>query len=410
MNNAKTKQNSSRGKQNGTKVQTASHSKLSGGRARERAPQSPEMREHIERRPRPSRPFIPPTENPVHAVAFAGNGSVVGGRGGSGHPGDLQESTDQRRPVHYPRNQGGPRGPHKQCRARAPANGSKLVNQALTAALSEAQDRVLASGDVIIDILEENAELKEEIALAQPPTAPGAPPKASSPIPPKDPNAQVSGMGDIQMDSARLDIKYTEGTRYGVYELLIYETVAILLIQFMIICAELVRGISATSMWCHLFFGFVWLIVSAMIWKLQWIRDHRTRHRYRFVRFVKGYSRDNRADSMSQADLKHQAAYSEVRYTQKYWIFAEREKLLTISHELFVQICTGKNLELTATKEVVWQRLSLGARTTQTVNVDRYLSAHDKFIAQDTVLVAFGLWKRLCQRRALLPFPKSPVV
>lgn len=306
-----------------------------------------------------------------------------------------------------PGSSGSSRGAHKQRSRRAVGSG-QLVTNALTEALSDAQDKEAGARDALKQMKECVLDILEE---QLPPTPTGAPgggkgPDGKPPKPPNDPDEQCSAMGNIQMDSSRLNVRWTEGVRYSMLACIAYFLCTSILVQLILTGVGLVRGYSATVIWFHFLFAFFAPPGVVAIWKLSWLRDWRTIHRYKFVRYQLGYKSDNRADTMSQADMKHQASYSVVKYTKKFWIFPEYSREVTISHELLVQICTGKNLELTATADVVWQRLSLAARTAQSVNVDRFLSGRDKFISQDTMLVAYGIWKRLVQKRADFPFPR----
>jgi hypothetical protein len=132
-------------------------------------------------------------------------------------------------------------------------------------------------------------------------------------------------------------------------------------------------------------------------------------HTYRVTRLLNDRHQDLRADSIALGKLKHSdAVYAEVEYRGwSHWFMAARVRTLTISIEIFVQICTGNNLLLNATESVVYARLVQSANSLHSVNVSRYRSVSGQTVVQDTALVALGLWHQMKMLRDDLPFPAA---
>jgi hypothetical protein len=133
-------------------------------------------------------------------------------------------------------------------------------------------------------------------------------------------------------------------------------------------------------------------------------------------------SADVRADAISLGRTQHQAPLvGKVKYhrlvrpgwfrlpfqcgvlTDKWY-----ETLLTVSFEMLSQLSTQKNLSMLMTELEVAQRLDWAASTIHSVNLDRALSVFGDQVVQDSILVAFGLYRLQQQKRARVVFPRSP--
>jgi hypothetical protein len=120
-----------------------------------------------------------------------------------------------------------------------------------------------------------------------------------------------------------------------------------------------------------------------------------------------------RADAISQMEMKHtKPGMMSVTYSHAWYFlgvpFFWRSVKLTVSLEALSQIGVASNLSLAANDADSWTRIMFTANKLQSVNLNRYMALHGVHPIQDSALVAYALYKQMIQRRALLPFPRSP--
>lgn len=123
---------------------------------------------------------------------------------------------------------------------------------------------------------------------------------------------------------------------------------------------------------------------------------------------------DLRADVISLGKLKHlnplrvKCFYSVQAKYGFQWYWTERRKAdLEVSLELICQISTSVNLSLSSEEKLVWQRIEQFANHYQNINLDRYEILENKYVVQDSCLVAYGLWRWLLYERRHALFPRS---
>jgi len=147
----------------------------------------------------------------------------------------------------------------------------------------------------------------------------------------------------------------------------------------------------------------------------------RRRHRYRFIKFTafKGsVFVDLRCDVMALVKLLHtDAVYAVVRYSCEEGVifdlfsrilrflgFVSWREDMNVSLELFVQLASPSNLAIDSDEVTSWNRINHSSRTLQTVNINRYLVTLSEYVAQDTVLLTYGLY--MSMKEDIFHFPQ----
>jgi cell division protein FtsB len=188
--------------------------------------------------------------------------------------------------------------------------------------------------------------------------------------------------------------------------------------------------------------------------------NNQTTHKYKVVSLCDWKHDDLRADTISQGELKHQAAYAEVKYTRREdkpiwvslitficglllllptrfvweatnteitllfmaaglglvgagaWIYWRNrnplEQELVVSLELFTQLTTHSNVSFDRDPNVTWERLNREAGRTHSVSLDRYLTLEGTSVVGNTVMLAYAFYMQLREEMEIHPFPRCP--
>lgn len=149
-------------------------------------------------------------------------------------------------------------------------------------------------------------------------------------------------------------------------------------------------------------------------------------HRYKTIELLLEDHSDRRSDATSLQKIKHmQAEYGVVRYEHRRyteslwcgypfafmgWSFFATTMDLTVSFELVAQLCNIATVNLTTPDAVIFERLTYLAKGLHTINIDRYKSLDRTHVVQDSVLVAYALYRQYKASRKLALFPRTPAV
>lgn len=138
---------------------------------------------------------------------------------------------------------------------------------------------------------------------------------------------------------------------------------------------------------------------------------------------------DHRADLLSLMDMKHTdplISYAKIT-TKRSIVLALPATLLTprieilrlnfwtnwyelkggASHEMLAQICTAKNIKWGAKDDVTLMRISTLAEKVCTINLDKYAPIQKQHIVQNTILVAYFMFKDMEHTYRKVPFPET---
>jgi hypothetical protein len=158
---------------------------------------------------------------------------------------------------------------------------------------------------------------------------------------------------------------------------------------------------------------FVYSFVTVPFLCLNFLCSSKKRYRYYYVGDLESPRSDARADYLTTGKLKHEdplLAWVEFKdYGLDlffFWKCTERRKL-TVSLELLSQILIAANLSMTASDELVAEKLQYQAARVDSVNIDRSWAVQGHHIVQDTVFVAYALHKQRLEERMACPFPRT---
>lgn len=136
--------------------------------------------------------------------------------------------------------------------------------------------------------------------------------------------------------------------------------------------------------------------------------------RFKVIEWYDHNPEDLRADSISLSDLKHTPKYAKVLHTVRgKWAifpFQHRTTELIVSLEVVSQLSVASNLSPLSTDEITAERIFHSGRTLQSVNLDRYLTLATHNIVQDSAIVVFGLYRRMCFERRHLCLPRATLL
>ncbi len=122
---------------------------------------------------------------------------------------------------------------------------------------------------------------------------------------------------------------------------------------------------------------------------------------------------DERADEMKMSDLAHTAKYMDVAYIQTafFGLWSKRMNL-RISAELLVQLCTISNFNCLVEDDVFQERCIYKAKSVYGPNISRWPIIDKQYIPQDTIDVAYGMFKAYKQRSSSIarPFRRAATV
>jgi len=130
------------------------------------------------------------------------------------------------------------------------------------------------------------------------------------------------------------------------------------------------------------------------------------------TRVLTGDKVEVRADAISLGDLKHmEALYADVQYNRYHYDMCGIIRTcvptqFTVSLELLSQLGVSKNIPLNSTPEAVFERLNFVANSTHGVNVNRYHALHGQTVVQNTVFLAYMLYKQMFCDLRNLNFPR----
>nr|QDH90160.1 MAG: hypothetical protein H3RhizoLitter151145_000002 [Riboviria sp.] len=202
------------------------------------------------------------------------------------------------------------------------------------------------------------------------------------------------------------------------------------------ICCVSLFFVAVVSLLLPIFTSHYWMFLItiivfalAVIYMLAYVPTQRKRYSYRFFSWldpVLEHSKDLRADTSSLTEMRHSAKYARfifrdygfnpLLHSMQAFINLVRGKTtkgdwkssieLIVSVELLAQITTPECMSLVATEEIAWQKIYAKARTLQSVNINRYLSASGVNVVQDTCLLAHALYLQQWESRLIVPFPR----
>lgn len=126
---------------------------------------------------------------------------------------------------------------------------------------------------------------------------------------------------------------------------------------------------------------------------------------------------DFRADVMALGKLKHpRAYYGSFEYTRHEFhpipfVWPRETKAnFRVSYQLLSQFLSPQNVSLMANETQSADRLDHIARSLHSVNIDRFMELRHENIVQNTVLLAYGLVRKMKQNTKDVVFPRAPVV
>lgn len=143
---------------------------------------------------------------------------------------------------------------------------------------------------------------------------------------------------------------------------------------------------------------------------------------------------DRRPDVVSMGQLKHQdARYAYIRLTQRCGLVealrsvylgdsrpgvshtaslfgSKRHTDMVVSTELVKQLAVPQTLDLAASPDVVWDRMTHMSKSLHSVNVSRDFPLKHEFVVQQSLLVSFALYRELQFKLGALPFPKPRLI
>lgn len=165
----------------------------------------------------------------------------------------------------------------------------------------------------------------------------------------------------------------------------------------------------------------------------------RVHHRYRFFRLAETYDlhssllqndqdwrmrRANKADlkvpivrhadmrskdmSMAKCDLP--AQYVDLKYQRSgFYGFFNREQVVRVSMEFLVQLTGIRNFNYKVDLATFNERMIYKAQSIYGVNVSRWPILDGQYVVQNTIDVAYGMFRSYLQRTAYLPRPDFPL-
>jgi hypothetical protein len=121
---------------------------------------------------------------------------------------------------------------------------------------------------------------------------------------------------------------------------------------------------------------------------------------------------DARADVMALGKLKHKQSIGSVEYTKEIGFIPVIQKqinettILQVSFETLAQLATPSNMSLNSTVDTAWERINHTARTLHSVNNDKLLPVFNVNAVQDSVILAYGVARKMHQERENVNFPR----
>jgi len=109
---------------------------------------------------------------------------------------------------------------------------------------------------------------------------------------------------------------------------------------------------------------------------------------------IDGHMEDMRTDSHQVGELKHpQALQGWVEMSLSFAGVITHVTRKLISFELLAQLTTAQLMDPTVDVEIACERIAKAARSIVTVGIDRFSAINGNFVAQDTLIVAQGMFR-----------------
>jgi hypothetical protein len=121
---------------------------------------------------------------------------------------------------------------------------------------------------------------------------------------------------------------------------------------------------------------------------------------------------DARADVMALGKLKHKQSIGSVEYTKEIGFIPVIQRqinettILQVSFETLAQLATPSNMSLNSTVDTAWERINHTARILHSVNNDKLLPVFNVNAVQDSVILAYGVARKMHQERENVNFPR----
>ena len=158
------------------------------------------------------------------------------------------------------------------------------------------------------------------------------------------------------------------------------------------------------------------LVLYFLIRRFYWLasEDHSVIERWRLVDTVayaplSPIDKDGRADGISMGALKHNnpilATVEVETYDYKAGFF--RRTKMMVSLEILAQILVPSNMLLTTTEDVILAKMQQTVRTLNSVNYGRYLAEAGDYVPQQTLIMAFAIYKHMKEQTRHLNFPRG---
>lgn len=301
---------------------------------------------------------------------------------------------------------------------------AKLVG----ASLAEANVQVLASLDAAKEIEKSASELLADVINAHPDSpvvkaASSSPDAPSPPLPPnggkKDPPKKFhladSSFTDI---ASNFYFEIRERSPYGRGWIL---TVVLFFLSYWI--SPIYRWLNISPLIGVGFWAYTWsyvvrLLVGRLLASLvfryvpAWLfSNYSVVETHRAIAKGKSHTEDLRADTISLGELKHvEPMLITVECwtcTPVYWWFWHWKRTEYVaSMELLTQIKTAAQANLTCDNKTVFTKLYHAAKSTHSVNINRYRTLMFEDAVEGTAILAYAMHRRTLQQFENLNFPR----